>query len=106
MKPLIFTAILVVVCGGLLWAVRRAEKAERNKKPNDGTFDERQALARGRAAANAVLYLCRGQLIENGLLTRKVIYVGLSAQYIATLIAVALRSLRAKREDAEDGEGT
>ena len=55
--------------------------------------------------ANAVLCLCRGELIENGLLTRKVMYVGLSVQYIATLIAVALRWLRAKREDAEDGDG-
>lgn len=181
MKPLIFTAIIVGVCALLLWGITRSEKAEREKKPNDGTFDERQLLARARAAesalsvlvvylfadflaaetghvwaepgadamlglclaltvfsveavhrdayfaigenlkntsiwfslygllftANAVLYLARGQLIENGLLTRKVMYAGLSVQYIATLAAVAARLLRAKREDAEeDGDAT
>lgn len=173
---LILTASIIGVSALLLWGVTRSEKAEREKKPTDGKFDERQALARGRAghtafvvlifylladyllavgghvwakpgtdaivgiflastvftveavrrdayfsmgenvkksmiwfvlygllfSANAVLCVRRGQLIEDGLLTGKVIYIGMSVESIVTLAALVVKALRAKREDAED----
>ena len=179
MKAFLFTAAVVGFCGLLLWSITGAEKAEKTKKPADGTFDERQRLARAQSGhrafevlalylvadflladsgrvwaqpgadavvgaclaatvfgieavrrdayfsigesvkkrmiwlvlygalftANTVLCVRRGQLIENGLLTRRAIYPAVSIWYLAILAAVVVKLLRAKREDAEEGDG-
>lgn len=71
MKVLLFAVIIIAVCALLLWDIAGAEKAVRERKPNEGTYDERQMLARGRAESHALtallLYLFADYLVSDQL---------------------------------------